>query len=599
MRRALYVMLVLLPAATIISAKNYKGAELRTKEAYVYGRFEAGIKPPAGSGMLASFFTYHEFTDTTWWNEIDFEILGRYDHDVQVTTIVAGQKTRNSHQRVPFNTHLDFHVYAFEWTPDYVAWFIDGREYYRQTEAHVATLRFPQKIMMNIWNPEWTPWSGAWNDKILPLFAEYDWVSYSSYTPGTGSTGTNNNFTLQWKDDFDAWDQNRWEKATHTWGGNGCDFVTENVVFQDGRMILCLTNATQLGYTDKTAPAVLWARQEGERVRVHFSERVEQAGAENKANFVISGLTVNSAQLAADQRTVWLSVDGWDPVKNYNLIVIGVKDRMTPANRVTGQVMPIIATEPLTFPLSVNAGGPAAMGFLPDQLWSPAAEYGHQDGYVDKYPASLDILNTELDSVYQTGLKEVVEYLFRVPAGRYRVTLLFAENTHQAANSRRFDVWVQDEKVIDNMDLYDLVGKNTAWQTTSPWVEVRDGLLEIHFTNLKDFSLINGIVLEADCTGVEKVESAPVAFELQQNYPNPFNTVTTLSYYLPQAADVQLTVYDVRGCAAAQLQHGLQPAGWHRLHWQAPAATGIYFYTLTAKAGDLLFTDTKKMVLIK
>ena len=37
--------------------KDYKGGELRTKEAYVYGRFETRYKPPLGSGMLASLFT--------------------------------------------------------------------------------------------------------------------------------------------------------------------------------------------------------------------------------------------------------------------------------------------------------------------------------------------------------------------------------------------------------------------------------------------------------------------------------------------------------------------------------------------------------------
>jgi len=59
--------------------------------------------------------------------------------------------TTTSHLRQHYNTfnpNLDFHTYGFEWTPDYVAWFIDEEEVYRQVEPHVEELSYPQKIMM-------------------------------------------------------------------------------------------------------------------------------------------------------------------------------------------------------------------------------------------------------------------------------------------------------------------------------------------------------------------------------------------------------------------------------------------------------------------
>ena len=89
-----------------------------------------------------------------------------------------------------FNPHLNFHTYSFEWTPDYVAWFIDNDEVYRQTGSHVDSLYVSQKIMMNIWNPVYTDWVGSWDSEILPRFSYYDYVSYSAYTPGTGDNGT-------------------------------------------------------------------------------------------------------------------------------------------------------------------------------------------------------------------------------------------------------------------------------------------------------------------------------------------------------------------------------------------------------------------------
>ncbi len=52
--------------------------------------------------------------------------------------------------------------------------------------------------MMNIWNPVYTNWVGNFNSLTLPCASIYDYVKYSSYTPGAGNYGTDNNFTLEW-----------------------------------------------------------------------------------------------------------------------------------------------------------------------------------------------------------------------------------------------------------------------------------------------------------------------------------------------------------------------------------------------------------------
>ena len=70
---------------------------------------------------------------------------------------------------VNFNPALDFHTYAIEWTPEYVAWFIDNSEVYRQTGDFIKTLTHPQKIMMNVWNPAYINWIGEWNDYVLEI----------------------------------------------------------------------------------------------------------------------------------------------------------------------------------------------------------------------------------------------------------------------------------------------------------------------------------------------------------------------------------------------------------------------------------------------
>ena len=230
--------------------RPYKGGELRTYESYTFGRFEVRMRSAEASGMLSSFFTYHD-DDPNWqenWNEIDIEIMGRYDDQVQFNVITPWQINHVHEEMVDYNPHEEFHVYAIEWTPIWVAWFIDDVEVYRDMGDHVWQVNLPQKIMMNIWPPTAEDWAGPFNADDLPIYAFYDWVKYYSYTPGSGEYGTANLFSFEWEDNFDFWDQSRWGKATHTFDGNNCDFIHANVEFLGGYMILCLTDNVNLGF---------------------------------------------------------------------------------------------------------------------------------------------------------------------------------------------------------------------------------------------------------------------------------------------------------------------------------------------------------------
>ena len=103
--------------------------------------------------------------------------------------------------------------------------------------------------------------------------------------------------------------------------------------------------------------------------------------------------------------------------------------------------------------------------------------------------------------------------------------------------------------------------------------------------------------------------SAPVLpneTALLSNYPNPFNPETWIPYQLAKAADVTLTIYDLRGVVVRRLVLGHQPAGFYRsrgraAHWDGrnalseKVASGLYFYTFTA--GD--FTATQKLLILK
>ena len=99
-----------------------------------------------------------------------------------------------------------------------------------------------------------------------------------------------------------------------------------------------------------------------------------------------------------------------------------------------------------------------------------------------------------------------------------------------------------------------------------------------------------------------QLQTRPEAFSLANNYPNPFNPATTIQYALPQAADVELTVYNVVGQPVRTLAAEHQNAGRYVVEWDATndsghsLSSGMYFYRLQA---DGEFHEVKKMLLLK
>jgi hypothetical protein len=589
-------------------AKDLKGAEYRTKDIYTYGRFEVRMKSANCEGMLSSFFTYFDGTESDpWaaykWNEIDLEILGRYDDNIQFNVITQGQTDHVSHFPMSTSPHLDYHTYAFEWTPDYVAWFVDGTEVVRQTGEHISTVTRPQKIMMNVWNPLYENWAGVLDPASLPSFSYYDWVSYYSYTPGTGNYGTGNNFTHDWTDNFDYFDSTRWEKATHTFGGNGVDFIQENAVFQDGKLILCITNSTNTGFTDVTPPTILWARTNStDKITVAFSEGVDKTDAENVSNYLItpSGVTINSATLKPDLKTVDLTVDSIDLSSSHLLVVYPIKDMAAIPNTSSTQAKSMIMSQPLSFPIKINCAGSAVSDYLPETSWNENSEYGSMDGRTRVYDSTLQITGTEEDVIYQSEIYWFVGYKVRVPNGNYNVKLMFAENYFNSPGLRIFDVYVEHNLVIENLDIISEVGKNSALVEEIPNVQVSDGVLDIDFADKVDYALINGIIITPDVTGInDKPESEPNDFKLEQNYPNPFNGSTIIEYSLQSEGNVKIKIYDVLGKLVFSENVGFKKPGEYQYKWdiyniKKPLSSGVYFYSLEENNKSMV----KKLILL-
>jgi hypothetical protein len=88
---------------------------------------------------------------------------------------------------------------------------------------------------------------------------------------------------------------------------------------------------------------------------------------------------------------------------------------------------------------------------------------------------------------------------------------------------------------------------------------------------------------------------------LDQNRPNPFSSATWISYELPEAGQVSLTVFDVNGGLVCTLFSGKQQAGSHTIMWNGmnsagiDVSSGVYFYQLKTDR----ITESKKMFLLR
>ncbi len=93
----------------------------------------------------------------------------------------------------------------------------------------------------------------------------------------------------------------------------------------------------------------------------------------------------------------------------------------------------------------------------------------------------------------------------------------------------------------------------------------------------------------------------PTEFALKQNYPNPFNPGTTIAFDLPEAADVELVIYNILGQKVRTLINRRLPAGTHSATFDGRSdsnqklASGVYLYRLSA--GE--YSQSRKMTLMK
>ena len=134
---------------------------------------------------------------------------------------------------------------------------------------------------------------------------------------------------------------------------------------------------------------------------------------------------------------------------------------------------------------------------------------------------------------------------------------------------------------------------------TTGWAYASASEVELNPTDNEDSADVVVQAVVAVDEGEEGV--VPRAFALGDNFPNPFNPTTSFTYDLPEAAHVQLVVYNALGQVVRTLVNSAQPAGQYTANWDGrddvgnQVGSGVYLYRITAGA----FSEARRMTLIK
>ncbi|MDD2436002.1 MAG: glycoside hydrolase family 16 protein [Massilibacteroides sp.] len=177
---------VLTITAQKIDGKIYS-IRMNTVEGWQYGYFEARLRLPVGKGTWPAFWMMPK-NFTAWPDDGEIDIMEEvgYNPDYVSSSIhcksyyhtIGTQKTKEVF--LP-GAQTEFHVYALEWTADFIRTFVDGRELFyfpNDKMGNKDTWPFdaPFYLKLNLaWGGNWGGARGV-DESVLPATYDIDYI---------------------------------------------------------------------------------------------------------------------------------------------------------------------------------------------------------------------------------------------------------------------------------------------------------------------------------------------------------------------------------------------------------------------------------------
>ena len=152
-----------------------------------YGYFEARIKLPKGKGTWPAFWMM-PVNGRAWLDDGEIDIMEEVGYHPDYTSssihcrkyyhVIGTQKTK---ERYCAGAEGEFHVYALEWTADYIRSYVDGTElFYFENDGkgdkQTWPFNTPFYLILNLaWGGDWGGSQGV-DETALPITMEVDYV---------------------------------------------------------------------------------------------------------------------------------------------------------------------------------------------------------------------------------------------------------------------------------------------------------------------------------------------------------------------------------------------------------------------------------------
>lgn len=129
---------------------THSSAELQYVGFYGYGRYEAVMRASDAKGAVTAFFVYSGEGMGDPHDEIDIELVGRDSGKVHVNAFRHGKGTAKDID-LGFDASDAEHLYAFEWLPNSITWYVDGVQVHQIAAPDTEIPTTTGRVMASVW----------------------------------------------------------------------------------------------------------------------------------------------------------------------------------------------------------------------------------------------------------------------------------------------------------------------------------------------------------------------------------------------------------------------------------------------------------------